>query len=191
MNEGSGERFEKSPNIKNEELNDQEDFLDFGQELGVTTESIKKTTDSELAQVNELGGSLDGKTDEVDKEIDVIQEEAMKKIEEVKTIPVEDSKIEKTIISDSFIQNLNLQPNEVINLRTKTGDKTGEVMVENVSSFYPDGGVDKSVMIVNGFIKTQSGYNEPIRIIPNGIGSYNVISSKDGTALRNNAEISR
>jgi len=98
---------------------------------------------------------------------------------------------ENSEFSDSFINKLNLKKDEIINLTTGGGSKTGEVMVVEVAPYYKDKGDNKSVLAVNGFIKTLSGYNEPVRIIPDGNGKYNVISSKDNTVLRNSAEISR
>ena len=153
------------------------------QEKIITNESVQEVAPIEFISEEDKQAKVELKAQR--------EKDNSEQIEKIRNEILNEGKQEKKIDSDSFLTNLNLQSNEVINLTTGNGSKTGEVMIGSIDPYYLNKGDKESVQIINGFIKTPSGYNEPVRIIPDGNGKYNVISSKDGTVFRNSAEISR
>jgi len=153
------------------------------QEKIIINESVQKVVPVEVESEEDKQAKVELKAQR--------KKEDSEQIEKIRNEILNEGKQEKNIDSDSFLTNLNLQSGEVIKLNNKNGNNTGEVMVDSVDPYYSNKEDTKPVMIINGFIKTLSGYNEPIRIIPDGNGAYNVISSKDGTVFRNSAEISK
>jgi hypothetical protein len=153
------------------------------QEKIITNESVQEVVPVEVISEEEKQAKVELKAQRKKEDSD--------QVEKIRNEILNEDKQEKNIDSDSFLTNLNLQSGEVINLKTTRGDKTGEVRIDNVGPYYSNKEDTKPVTIINGFIKTPSGYNEPVRIIPDGNGTYNVISTKDGTVFRNSAEISK
>lgn len=151
------------------------------QEKIITNESVQEVIPVEVISEEDKQAKVEIKAQR--------EKEDSEQIEKIRNEILNEDKQEKNIDSDSFL--INLQPGEVINLKTTRGDKTGEVRIDNVGPYYSNKEDTKPVTIINGFIKTPSGYNEPVRIIPDGNGTYNVISTKDGTVFRNSAEISK
>lgn len=161
------------------------------QEQYIFTKSSEKIITNESVQEVVPVEVIGEENKQAEVKLKVQREEGSVQINKIRNEILNKSKQEKNIDSDSFLRNLNLQSGEVINLKTISGNMTGEVMIENVGPYYLNNEDTNPVIIINGFIKTHSGYSENVKIIPDGNGTYNVISSKDGTVFRNLAVISK
>ena len=114
--------------VEDAELLGHEDIAELGrQKLAEITKKAEeiKTTESQVAQVNELGGSneaLNEKTKEVDQEIEGVKTEMAEKIGEIENIPVD--------ASDKQEANINVEDQKNLEQEKQKVEKIKELDIE-------------------------------------------------------------
>ncbi len=93
------------------------------QEISAKAESIGKTSESQISQVEKLGGSsenLESKTTEIDKKINEVKTEATEKVEEVKNENIEKKEINKDLIKIGSVFDYKTSGGNVIEVKVKS-----------------------------------------------------------------------
>lgn len=125
--------------VEDAELLGHEDIAELGRQKLAEIESksneISKTSESQISQVNELGGSneeLENRTSEVDKKIEEVKEDTQNKIKDVESQNIEKEKtfdeIEKEYgeISETSLLNINNKLTELENKINGFGEPNNE-----------------------------------------------------------------
>jgi hypothetical protein len=158
--------------VEDAELLGHEDIAELGrkklQEISEKANQVEKTSESQISQVNEIGGSneeLNQRTGEVDKKIEEVKEDTQNKIKNIENQGIENNEVSSESVLDEANKGIK-SGYEMFNALKDEGGDAVQRRIDSLSAdFYTNSSIVKSLIGIEKYENILSASPEEIKDI--------------------------